>query len=456
MFISKFTNIAATLLAVVFLSGVFAVFSYTSLGQEGKTETGPNKQAIAAKPDIKKKSLDARWQTVLETALKDADSINEPFNRLAAYGYIAKMQNWAGKHDEAVKVLARALAADNADTSAAAAQHRDSRMSQLAHFHAEIGDIKGAIKTATTEVSEMNRDNALSRVAAVQARHKDLKGALDTADKIEQEAYKTEALRHMAVAQVEAGDTKAAAETAGRIGDKSPLRATVLAAIACARAKANDRKAAEQLLPEIREAARLGGDGTRFFGFMAVAEAEAAAGKGDEAIKTAKQIDEDLWRDRALQRVAAGQAARGELSAARRTADAIVDRYNKGEAERGIAVALIDKKDFAAAAKAIKDITHDIGRYYALLHLAKAQASAGRKADARQSLEEALKLADGLENPEGFGGVRQAALAQYAGARAAIGDADAALKWAGEHTDPWVRVMARIRVIQEAAKVPSE
>src|SRR5262245_5141155 len=80
MFISKFTNIAATLLAVVVLSGVFAVFSYTSLGQERKTETGPDKQATAAKPEIKKRSLDARWHTVLETALKDADNINEPFH----------------------------------------------------------------------------------------------------------------------------------------------------------------------------------------------------------------------------------------------------------------------------------------------------------------------------------------------------------------------------------------
>src|SRR5262249_6632837 len=126
MFISKFTNIAATLLAVVVLSGVFAVFSYTSLGQERKTETGPDKQATAAKPEIKKRSLDARWHTVLETALKDADNINEPFHRLVAYGHIAKMQNGAGKHDEAVKVLAKALAVDKADTSAEAAQHRDS------------------------------------------------------------------------------------------------------------------------------------------------------------------------------------------------------------------------------------------------------------------------------------------------------------------------------------------
>ena len=90
------------------------------------------------------------------------------------------------------------------------------------------------------------------------------------------------------------------------------------------------------------------------------------------------------------------------------------------------------------------------------LHLAKAQAAAGRKAEAKQTLEDALKLGNTLENPESIGGLREAALANYAGARAAIGDADGALKWAGEHAEPWVRVMARIRVIQAAANVLPE
>src|SRR5439155_9641360 len=172
----------------------------------------------------------------------------------------------------------------------------------------------------------------LSRVAGVQAQNGDTKGALETVAMVEQEGYKTDALRQIGLAQVEKGDTKAAAETAGRFGNDTPFRATVLAAIACARAKANDRKAAEKLLPEIREASRLGEEGTRFFGFMALAEAEAAAGLRDAAIMTAMQIDDAQWRDRALARVAAGQAGRGELPAARRTAEAIVDGYNKGEA----------------------------------------------------------------------------------------------------------------------------
>ena len=40
--------------------------------------------------------------------------------------------------------------------------------------------------------------------------------------------------------------------------------------------------------------------------------------------------------------------------------------------------------------------------------------------------------------------------------RTPIGDADGALKWAGEQAEPRVRVMARIRVIQTAAEVPPE
>src|SRR5262249_41301817 len=319
MLINKFTNIVASLLAVIVLGGAFAVVSARSLGQERKTESGRETQAPSAKPQIKKKSLEARYATALETALKDADEIKEPFNRVVAYGYIAKVQNWAGQREEALKSLAKALAAENADMSDA--QYRDSRVSQLAVFHAEIGDVKGAIKTATTQVSAMNHDHALARVAAVQAQHGDLKGALATIDMVEEQGYKTDALRHIGLKQVEKGDLKAAAETADRFGNDSPFRATVLSAIACARAKANDRKAAEKLLPEIREAAGQGDQAARFFGHMAVAEAEAAAGLGEAAIKTAMQIDDPLWCDRALQRVAAGQAARGELQAARPTAE---------------------------------------------------------------------------------------------------------------------------------------
>ena len=47
-----------------------------------------------------------------------------------------------------------------------------------------------------------------------------------------------------------------------------------------------------------------------------------------------------------------------------------------------------------------------------------------------------------------MGGVREAALAHWAGARAATGDAAGALEWAGKQDDRWVRVMARLRVAE--------
>jgi hypothetical protein len=53
-----------------------------------------------------------------------------------------------------------------------------------------------------------------------------------------------------------------------------------------------------------------------------------------------------------------------------------------------------------------------------------------------------------LENPPQMGGVREAALAHWAGARAATGDAAGALEWAGKQDDRWVRVMARLRVAE--------
>jgi RNA polymerase sigma factor (sigma-70 family) len=449
---TKLRTAAALLLAAAIAGGALSAAASQAPAQKG-SEAKPQRpwEAAAAKQGKE----DPRIKGVLDLALKDAAAIRDPFQRLVAYGYIAKAQARAGRQDAAKDTLRKALEAEDREMGAAALQHKDSRMIQVVEFQVEIGDLKAALKTVELDVSDMNHDTALSRVAACQARSGDLKGALETAEKIKTAVYKADALRTIAVRLAEAGDTKGAVQAANRIADEVPTKCFALAAIASAQAKAGDRDGAARLLPAVRAAAARVQEKARFFGPMAVAEAEAAAGMADAAIKTVGEIEDGISHAEALQHVATTQAARGEIRGARQTAEAIPGDYHQGEALKHVVAALVRAKDLPAAEKLAGSIRHDMGRCYALLEVARAQAAAGRKDDARKTLEEAYKLADRLQNPDTrIKGVREATLSHWAEARAAIGDTDEALAWAEKQADPWVRAISRLGVTRALSGEP--
>jgi RNA polymerase sigma factor (sigma-70 family) len=445
MTLTKLRAAAALLLAAAVAGGALSASAYRAPAQDQKgSETKSQQPPEAA---AKQGKEDPRIKGVLELALKDAAAIRDPFQRLAAYGYIAKAQARAGRQDAAKDTLRKALEAEDREMGAAALQHKDSRMIMAAEFQVEIGDLNGALKTIELDVSDMNHDAALSRVAVCRALNGDLKGALETAESIKAAVYKGDALRTIAVRLAEAGDMKGAVKAANRIADEVPSKCLALAAIASARAKAGDRDGAARLLPAVRAAAARIQEKAKFFGPMAVAEAEAAAGMADAAIKTVGEIEDGLSHAEALQHLAATQAARGEVPEARQTAEAIPGDYNQGEALKQVVAALVRARDLPAAEKLANSIRHDMGHCYALLEVARAQAAAGRKGDAQKTLEEAYKLADRLQNPDTrIKGVREAALSHWAEARAAIGDPVGALAWAEKQADPWVRAISRISV----------
>jgi RNA polymerase sigma factor (sigma-70 family) len=418
-------------------------------GQTPATGAKPPADALAAKAD--KKPDDPRLAKVLQAALQDAAAITDPFHRLVAYGYIAKFQARAGQKAAAQATMRKALDAEAAENGADAGGQKDNRLMLLAEFQAETGDSKGAMETAAG-ISDMSQTHAMGRVASARAKGGDFKGALETIDRSDG-VYKDEGLWMIAVAQLKAGDVKGARETAERIGG-AWHKAVTLAAIAGARAKAGDAKAAAELLADA--SAAVPGDGVeRTFALAAVAEAMVACGKGAEAVKAAEAAGGDIWGDRARSRIATALADHGDLKAARAVVDMIADEFNRGNALKAVVGALIRAKDLPAA---IKEATAapDIGRCYALLEIAKARAVAGQKSEADQVIQDALKVADGLIDPPNIGGLREAALANAAGAWAAIGEPDAALEWAGKQTDPWVRAMARVRVAEALAKLSAE
>jgi RNA polymerase sigma factor (sigma-70 family) len=450
MFFTKVKGVGAILLAVALLGGAITAGAFQDPKQERRAEKGPGAPPPPAKPAVDPKgAVDPRVARILEDALGDADGIENAFNRTVAFCYVARAHARAGRREAAAAVLRKALDAEALSDP----QHKDNRLWIIAECQAETGDVKGALETVEGGVSEGNHSSALRYVAPAQARAGDVKGALETVERMKAgdgDSYKGEALRQIAVIRAEAGDVKGALETAGLIRGDMANRALALAAVVAARVKAGDREGAAKLVGRVRENIPENGP-PRDFALTALAAAQAALGKAEEAVRTTKDIEEAQWRDWALVRIATGQAARGDAKGARQTAEVIEDAYPKGEALKEVVAALIRAKDLPAAAKAAGDIGHDIGRCYALMEVAKARAGAGQKAEAAEALREAMALADRLENPPQTGGVREAALAHCAGARAAAGDPDGALEWAGKQEDRWVRAMARIRVAEALA-----
>jgi RNA polymerase sigma factor (sigma-70 family) len=452
MVLTKLRTAAAVLLTVAALGG--AVSAYTRApARDRNTGEGLSGQAPGASA-AKQAKEDPRVRDVLTLALKDAVEIRDPFQRLAAYGLLAKAQARAGRQAEAKKILRKALEAEDRELGADALQHKDSRMIQFTEFQAEIGDLKGALETAKVRVSDLNTDTALSRVAVAQAKAKDVKGALQTAESIQAAPFKADALRQIAVQLSENGNTKEAVNAAARIKDGMPAKCLALAAIASDRAKAGDREEAARLLPAVRAAAATLEGQAKYFGPMAVAEVEAAAGKADDALKTIATIENGVEYLQALSSLGESQARRGEVRAALRVAETMTDDYHQGQLLGEIVGALVRCKQLPEAEKVAATIRHDMGRCFALLEIAKAQAAAGRKDEVRKSLAEALKLAGQLEDPPQRKGVRAAALAHWAKTRASTGDVEGALAWAGQQGDPWVRAQARILIAEALASGP--
>jgi len=443
MCVKKALAPAAIALACVVAGGVAAYRGVVAT--EKATGVAPSADAP---PKAKATETDPRLIAVLESALQDAGTIEDPMQRVNAYCLIARVQARAGRGEAAAASLRKALKAESKVLRQVLADHKDNRLSLIAACQAETGDGKGALETVTEGVSEPNQNAALYEVAAGLARAGDVKEALKLADRIRGEgagAWKDQALRQIAEGQARTGDPKGALKTAAGITAGTPAHASALAAAAVALANAGDRDGAAKWLAEVRAYAR---DDNKTAVLITLAEAKAALGLASEAGKTAAEVEAGGGRDRAWQVVAAALAARGDAKGAHGAAENIKDAHAKGEALKEVVGALLRSKDFAVATKVAAAIDDEMSRCYALMEVARSQAAAGRKDQAKQTLQDALVLGDRLQNPQGMLHVREYALAHLAGARAASGDLDGALEAAQKQDDAWVRAMARVRVAE--------
>src|SRR5262249_33959834 len=148
----------------------------------------------------------------------------------------------------------------------------------------------------------------------------------------------------------ETGDAKGALKTTERMTGQHN-KALALTAVVAARVKAGDKDGAAKLAEQIRDFIP-GAGPPRDFSLTALAEAPAAVGNPEDALKTVKDIADPQWRDGALWRIGTAQAARGDVKAARHTAEAIEDGHSKGEVLKEVVGALIRARDLPGAAKA--------------------------------------------------------------------------------------------------------
>jgi RNA polymerase sigma factor (sigma-70 family) len=189
-----------------------------------------------------------------------------------------------------------------------------------------------------------------------------LKQALEAAEKARQPERKVRALLAVAEVQTRAGDRSGALRTLGNalraaraVPDNN--RAGVLALVAGAQAEAGDVEAA-------RKTAR---DADHALASRLIAVALARAGKAREAVRTIGLIDAKVW-------------------------------WARANGLQEIIAVLAGAKDWDGARAALKAVEGELSRVGALAELAKGQARAGKKEEARKTLDEARRLIDGFLN----------------------------------------------------------
>ena len=226
---------------------------------------------------------------------------------------------------------------------------------------------------------------------------KALEQALEAAGTVKDPEQKARALLAVAEVQTQAGERKAALRTldqaaraARAIPEDDPntanKRRNLLTLTAGAQAEAGDMGAALQTARE----------GHRDYAYQLIATAQARAGKAQEAVQTISLIDAKVG-------------------------------YMKGNGLVAITEALARAKDWDGARAALKAVAGDTDRVRALAELAKGQARAGEKDEARKTLDEARRHIDGFLNDRQGNEDRAHGLSCLAKAEAEAGDLKTAL-----------------------------
>ena len=363
-------------------------------------------------------------KTVLELATRRVGAIEEGLQRIWLYSMIAEAQARAGFRTEAAETLRKAL-------REAIDSESDHRLLDVAEYAMKLGDSEAALLILKSlDDPSLQRDQGLANLSSLQARRGDVKQALATAEQIPSEsAVRDNPLKTIAARQAETGDLEAANATVKSIGSQA-VKAQALLSIAGAQLRAGNKPAALKTLEEARQIAGPMDAET----LIAAAGVEAEAGLFEDAEKTARKLEKGDSQDRAWQNIALAQARKGDINAAKATADRISNPYYQGETLAQIVNGLIRAKDLPAARRMAESIESSMARGDALIEVGKAEARNGERQNADEIFETVYKEAKSIKDNEYAGNLTAALLSHLAAAQAAVGQETAARNWIAQET----------------------
>jgi RNA polymerase sigma factor (sigma-70 family) len=236
-----------------------------------------------------------------------------------------------------------------------------------------------------------------------------------------------------------------ALQTAGKIEDLE-TRASVLAMIARAQARAGQKDAAGKTFAQAAQLARgIKEDYPRAQWFAWLARTQSEAGDFDAAFSTAATIQEPAEGDKqrsfknyAWMWIAICQAEAGDIQAALTNANAIEEPEPDDDYPTPKSMALCEIAKVQARSGKVADglktagaIKNKLERCSCLAVIAVAQARAKDLPAAQKTLQEALDIANSIQpDPTSSSDHRAFALIHVAGAQAALGDVEGAVKLA--------------------------
>jgi hypothetical protein len=258
-----------------------------------------------------------------------------------------------------------------------------------------------------------------------------LRKALDAATSIDNRQLQEETLRDIGLAQVCAGDLAAGRRTIQGSKD-AETAASVLAAIGLAQAKAKDAAARATLAEARRFAERVSHPRARELLLHAILTAHAAAGQDAEAAQIAQSFPDRLDQAYGFLAIAQAQIAQGRREQARATVAKAaganrrtLDVFDMSAWEQ-ILPMYLQLGQVAEAAKLANAISK--GSYWrcnALCALARHEAKAGRAS--AETFAEAFQAARDIEDREPCRKIHLAAVVQDV---IDVGDLEGAMKWA--------------------------
>ncbi|MBI3621599.1 MAG: hypothetical protein HY208_05360 [Nitrospirae bacterium] len=303
---------------------------------------------------------------------------------------------------------------------------KDQILIAIAKAQTQIGDVKAAQQTAKMFRSGINQSHALAAIAAAQAQSANVDAALKTASLIDPKTSGYEiAYQQISRAQIADGNLDSALVTASPIMDITPYalwgamndlvsignldsarqlaskipdpyqKGYALEGLVVAQLQTGDIQGA------LHTAASIEAGHPQASALKAIADKQLKTGDSSaarhtlqDAIQATTRITNsgDIAKSDILWRIAATQAAAGDLNGAKVTAAAIKTEAHKAFAFHDIARAQIARGDIEGARKTIKQIAEEPisqsnTRSVAELDIAGAQVKAGHLSDAKATVD---------------------------------------------------------------------